>query len=179
MKIAVYCGSSFGQDPGIQEEARQLGSWIGTQGHTLVYGGGKVGLMGLVSGAVLQAGGTVIGVIPEFLHTPALTRTDCSQLIVTADMAERKRRMEELADACIALPGGTGTLEEISEVMAQLKLGQYDKPVLLLNWHGFYEPLKQQLQRMTVAGFLPADCLERIRFVPDVREAVTCFSQHL
>lgn len=170
MKVAVYCGSTPGSSSRTMQAALELGSFLGGNGHTLVYGGASIGLMGAVSGAALKAGGRVIGVIPEFLHKPDRTRTDCTQIIVTKTMAERKTRMEELADAFLALPGGVGTLEEVAEVVCLGKLHQHQKPCLLYDIDGFYQPLKTQMQQMIGWGFLTREDIGLVHWPQDLDE---------
>ena len=131
MNITVYLGASAGNDPALAEAVRELGSWIGANGHHLVYGGSRSGLMGLLAQSALDAGGTVTGVEPQFFIQQELQHDGLTELIVTRDMAERKTKMIELGDAFIAFPGGTGTLEEIAEVMSRVSLGQLDAPCIL------------------------------------------------
>ena len=131
MNITVYLGSSEGNDPELKRSVRQLGSWIGANGHTLVYGGSKSGLMGELAESVLEAGGEVIGVEPRFFVEMGLVYPAITQLITTETIAERKVKMAELGDAFIAFPGGTGTLEEISEIMSMSALGRLDAPCII------------------------------------------------
>ena len=124
MNITVYLGSASGNHPGYAQEVIKLGTWIGKSGHRLIYGGSRIGLMGELAEAVLQAGGEVIGIEPGFFVDSCLQHDGITQLIVTETMAERKEKLIAYGDAYIAFPGGTGTLEEISEVMSQVRLGQ-------------------------------------------------------
>ena len=164
MNIAVYLGASEGNDPAFKVAAAELGAWIGRAGHRLVYGGSKCGLMGVLAGAVLEAGGEVIGVEPQFFVDGCLQYDDITQLIVTEDMAQRKAKMIELADAFIAFPGGTGTLEEISEVMSKLSLGHLDAPCIVYDLDGYYEGLKALLARMIAAGLSTPEKQRGIHF---------------
>lgn len=155
--ICVYCGSRPGRDPAHMEAAQILGHAIAKSGHRLVYGGGTKGLMGAVARAVLDAGGHVTGIIPEFLMDMEATRQslgDLSELIITKDMHERKHLMFERADAFVTLPGGIGTLEEIVEIMTWGQLGRHEKPMVLANVNGFWKPMLELLDHMTDAGFL-------------------------
>ncbi len=170
MKIAVYCGSTFGNDPEMMRLTQELGKMIAEGGHSLVYGGGKIGLMGVVSQAVLDGGGEVIGVIPEFLNGQDRRRDNCTHMTVTRSMAERKTLMEELADAYIALPGGAGTLEEISEVISLSKLNRHQKPCILFDIHEFYQPLKQMMDRMIEDDFLSKEDLRRVYFADSIEK---------
>jgi len=149
---------------------QELGKMIAEGGHSLVYGGGKIGLMGVVSQAVLDGGGEVIGVIPEFLNGQDRRRDNCTHMTVTRSMAERKTLMEELADAYIALPGGAGTLEEISEVISLSKLNRHQKPCILFDIHEFYQPLKQMMDRMIEDDFLSKEDLRRVYFADSIEK---------
>jgi uncharacterized protein (TIGR00730 family) len=151
--VCVYCGSGPGTDPAFIEAARQFGRAMAESGVRLVYGGGKVGMMGAVSEAVLQHGGKVTGIIPEFLVAKEHARKS-ADLIVTRDMHERKRKMFEMADAFVAMPGGVGTLEEIVEQITWVQLGRHKKPVLLANIEGFWDPLCALLEHMRTLEFI-------------------------
>lgn len=140
MHITVYLGASCGTDPHLAQAVRELGAWIGAAGHTLVYGGSKTGLMGLLAQSALEQGGSVIGVEPECFMAQDLQYDGLTQLIVTRSMAERKAKMIHLGDAFIAFPGGTGTLEEITEVMSQVSLGQLSAPCILYDLDGLLLP---------------------------------------
>lgn len=157
--ICVFCGSSFGHNPRFSDEARALGTLIGQQGLTLVYGGGNVGLMGLLAEAAMKEGGTVIGIIPVKLFE-MVEQMELSELLVVKDMHERKAMMQDKADAFIALPGGIGTMEELFEVWAWRYIGYHTKPVGLLNTDGYYNTLLEFLQKMTSEGFMKNEILE-------------------
>ncbi|MEY3899419.1 MAG: hypothetical protein RI962_574 [Pseudomonadota bacterium] len=152
--LCVYCGSASGHDAAYADSARALGLEIARRGMSLVYGGGHVGLMGVVADAVLAAGAEVTGVIPSALMDSEVGHTRLTKLHVVKDMHERKALMAELADGFIALPGGIGTLEELFEVMTWLQLGYHRKPVGLLNTMGFYDDLLGMLNKQRDAGFL-------------------------
>jgi uncharacterized protein (TIGR00730 family) len=152
--VAVYCGSRFGDCPAFADAARALGAWIGNAGSTLVYGGGRVGLMGVVADAALSAGGSVVGVIPQALMDREVGHTGLTEMHVVQTMHERKRLMAERADAFVALPGGIGTLEEMYEVWSWQQLGYHDKPVALLNVDGYYDALLEFNRVMRVRGFV-------------------------
>lgn len=153
-RVCVYCGSNFGTDPAFREAAASVGSLLAQQGRGLVYGGGSVGLMGVVADAVLAGGGEVIGVIPRKLVQLEKEHRGLSKLIETDTMHERKRLMMEHADGFLVLPGGYGTLEELFEVIAWLQLGFHSKPIGLLNVAGFYDAMLVQLDHMTEKGLL-------------------------
>ena len=142
MNIAVYCGSSCGNNPQYIEAARTLGRWIGENGHTLVYGGASKGLMGELADAVLKAGGRVTGVLPRVMLIQERKHMGLTEYIETSSMAERKTKMIELADAFVALPGGIGTLDEITEVMTLASLGIIKGPIVLYDAGGYYQPFR-------------------------------------
>ncbi|MTI41938.1 TIGR00730 family Rossman fold protein [Fulvivirga lutimaris] len=152
--ICVFCGSSYGAEKIYEEQAKTLGQLIASQGLQLVYGGGKVGLMGVIADEVLKQGGKVIGVIPEFLKDKEVGHPNLTEMHIVKSMHERKQLMAELSDAFIAMPGGLGTLEEVAEISTWVQLELIKKPVGLLNVNGFYNALIQQLDLMTSQGFI-------------------------
>ena len=147
-QVCVYCGTGTGEDPAYAQSATTLGKALARAGITLVYGGGSIGLMGTLARTVLDHGGRVTGIIPDFLRERERMLEDVTELIVTADMHERKMAMFERADAFVALPGGIGTLEELVEQLTWAQLGQHEKPVLLANIAGFWQPLIDLLEHM-------------------------------
>ena len=170
MNITVYLGANEGNDPFLKETVRELGAWIGTNGNTLVYGGSKSGLMGELAESVLQAGGKVIGVEPQFFIDAGFVYDEITELITTKDMSERKAKMIELGDVFIAFPGGTGTLEEITEVMSKVSLKQLDAPCILYNLNGYYNSLKALLAHMIEAGLSSKERQEGIYFAESLDE---------
>lgn len=152
--ICVFCGSSFGNNPAYKEAAQSMGTTLAEKGVTLVYGGGNVGLMGVVADVALGAGGEVIGVIPEALVEREISHQNLTQLHVVGSMHERKALMAELSDGFVALPGGNGTLEEFFEVLTWAQLGEHHKPCGLLNVDGYYDPLLEVLDHAVREGFL-------------------------
>ncbi|WP_084367685.1 TIGR00730 family Rossman fold protein [Rhizobium sp. RU36D] len=155
--ICVYCGSQPGRDKAYIESGRALGRSIAAHGARLVYGGGTKGIMGAVASGVLSNGGSVTGIIPEFLVDMEATRHSLGQLdelIVTADMHERKHKMFERADAFVTLPGGIGTLEEIVEIMTWAQLGRHAKPMVFANINGFWDPMLELIRHMRDQGFI-------------------------
>ena len=152
--ICVYCGSNAGSKPAYTERAIALGDRIAKEGLQLVYGGGNVGLMGIVADAVLAAGGEVVGVIPEQLVNWEVAHKGVTRLEVVANMHERKKRMFDLSDAFVALPGGFGTLDEMFEMLTWRQLGIGDKPCAFLDVEGFYTPLMGMIDRMVEERFL-------------------------
>lgn len=172
MNVTVYCGSNTGDDPRFAEAAHELGSWIGCCGHTLVYGGSSVGLMGILSKAALEHGGAVIGVEPNFFIEAGVAQHELTELIVVNTMNERKAKMIELGDIFVALPGGVGTLEEISEIMVRVRLNLTAAPCFFLNVDGFYDPLIALLENMIDKGFMPGFCWSDYLFPKTVNELV-------
>src|SRR6201987_820646 len=152
--VCVYCGSSAGADPAFAAAARTLGKILADNGVRLVYGGGSIGVMGALAASVLAHGGSVTGIIPEFLVDKEHTLGGAREIIVTRDMHERKRVMFERADAFVALPGGIGTLEELVEQLTWAQLGRHRKPILLATIAGFWDPLCELLDHMNALGFL-------------------------
>ncbi len=152
--ICIYCGSGSGADPAFEAAAIELGRVLAAEKIRLVYGGGSLGLMGATAKACLAAGGEVTGIIPQFLVDREVSLLDVSELIVTADMHERKRLMFERSDAFVALPGGIGTLEEVVEQMTWAQLGQHAKPIMLANIAHFWDPLVQLLHHMNQNAFI-------------------------
>ena len=153
-RICVYCGSSPGDEPVFAEVAAALGRAMAADGIGLVYGGGDVGLMGIVARAVLEGGGHVTGIIPDFLKRRENMLDDAQETIVVPDMHTRKRLMFDRSDAFVALPGGIGTLEELVEQMTWAQLGRHEKPILLLDVNGFWKPLLTLIAHMRQHGFI-------------------------
>jgi uncharacterized protein (TIGR00730 family) len=182
--ICVYCGSNTGGDPEFASAAKALGHMMAVAGIRLVYGGGSVGLMGILARTVLSAGGVVTGIIPQFLKDREVMLGEVSDLVVTSDMHERKRIMFERADSFLALPGGIGTLEEVVEMMTWAQLDRHAKPILIANLKGFWNPLVELFRQMAREGFvskaflgghaeLPVKFVDRIEdVIPALRAAV-------
>ena len=168
MNITVYLGANEGNDPRLQKSVEELGAWIGSSGNALVYGGSKSGLMGAI--AVLQAGGEVTGIEPQFFIENELQHDGLTKLIVAKDMSERKAKMIELGDAFIAFPGGTGTLEEIAEVMSKVSLKHMNAPCILYNLNGYYDDLKALLAKMIDKGLSSKERQEGICFAENLDE---------
>lgn len=170
MNITVYLGANAGNDPSLQAAVRALGTWIGESGNTLVYGGSKSGLMGDLAESVLTAGGKAIGVEPQFFIDAEVQYDGLTELIVTRDMTERKSKMIELGDAFIAFPGGTGTLEEIAEVMSRVSLKHLDAPCIIYNLNGYYDGLKALMQHMIEMDLSSDERQEGIYFAENLAE---------
>lgn len=158
--ICVYCGSNTGASPAYTEAAEELGRALARDRVRLVYGGGSIGLMGIVARTTLAHGGSVTGIIPQFLKDREVMLKEVSELIVTNDMHERKRAMFERADAFVTLPGGIGTLEEVVEIATWAQLEQHAKPIVMVNVAGFWDALVSQFDRMARDGFLAKDFID-------------------
>ena len=181
--ICVYCGSGPGTDPAFVEAARQFGRTLAESGVGLVYGGGSLGLMGALATAVLDHGGNVTGIIPDFLIAREQMLARAQEVVVTRDMHERKRNMFERADAFVALPGGIGTLEELVEQLTWAQLGRHRKPILIANIKQFWDPLLALLEHMKSLAFIRSDLLveflvvERVEdILPKLRTAAKALS---
>ena len=170
MNITVYLGANEGKDATLKMAVRELGTWIGESGNRLIYGGSKSGLMGELAESVLQAGGEVIGVEPQFFIDMEYQYDEITELIVTKDMTERKTKMIELGDVFIAFPGGTGTLEEIAEVMSKVSLKHLTAPCILYNLNDYYDGLQTLLRHMTEMGLSSPERQEVIYFAKDLSE---------
>ncbi|MGH7154113.1 MAG: TIGR00730 family Rossman fold protein [Acetobacteraceae bacterium] len=166
--VAVFCGSYPGDDPAFLTAAADLGRGLAAAGLRLVFGGGSIGLMGALADAALAAGGRVTGVIPEFLTHREVAHAGITEMIVTDSMHARKRRMFELADAFVALPGGLGTLDETAEIITWRQLGLHDKPVLLCDVLGSAQPLLHLIETAIDRGFAQASALELFEIMPGV-----------
>ena len=156
MNITVYCGAAEGKDPEFIARARELGAWMAGEGHTLIYGAGNSGMMGAVSDALMEGCGRAVGVTPRFFILAEETRSDLDEVVISDDMAERRKWMIEHGDAFIALPGGMGTLDEITEVMTYKRLGllgKVNKPVMIYNVNGYYDRFFSFLDDMLDQGF--------------------------
>ena len=168
--VCVYCGSRSGSEPGYVLAARQAGQAIGQRGWQLVYGGGRVGLMGTVADAVLASGGRVVGVIPQKLREREVDHTSLSEIHIVDTMHQRKQMMAERADVFLALPGGIGTLEELFEVWTWRQIGYHDQPIGLLNVGGFYDGLLAFLRHTVSNGFLEQTQLDSLHVGTDADE---------
>ncbi|MDO3664342.1 TIGR00730 family Rossman fold protein [Acinetobacter higginsii] len=176
--ICVFCGSSLGNDPIYQQMAEVTGQAIAAQGKTLVYGGGRSGLMGVVANSALQAGGRVIGVIPDALVDRELAHTGLTELHIVKNMHERKTKMAELSDAFVALPGGAGTLEEIFEQWTWSQLGIHQKPCAFLNVDGFYDGLIQMIQGSVERGFSQERFVDKLIVAEQIEDILMAFSNY-
>jgi uncharacterized protein (TIGR00730 family) len=168
--MCVYCSSSDAVDPTFFDSAAQLGALIARRGWTLIYGGGRIGLMGALARAVHQNGGQVIGVIPEALRAKGLAYPAADELVVTRDLRERKAVMESRADAFVGLPGGFGTLEELLEIVTLKQLKFHTKPIILVNTRGFYDPLRHMFERIYQERFAKPDYRQLYHITSDTKD---------
>ena len=176
--VCVYCGSNPGTRPVYAAAAKAMGAAIARRGLTLVYGGGKVGLMGILADSALAAGGHVVGVIPEFLALKEVAHPGLSELRVVASMHERKAVMAEISDGFIALPGGIGTMEELFEIWTWAQLGQHRNPCGLLAVGGYYDGLVAFLDRMAADGFVSAEHRAMLRIADDADALLDTFEAY-
>ena len=167
-RLCVYCGSSGAVDRQYREAATELGARLAAAGIGLVFGGGRVGLMGLLADAALAGGGEVIGIIPSRLRDAELAHRGATELVVVESMHERKRLMAEKADAFAILPGGIGTLDEMFEILSWKQLGLHGKPILLADIGGYWTPLRALLDDIVKKGFARPETRELLRVVPTV-----------
>jgi uncharacterized protein (TIGR00730 family) len=156
-RVCVFCGSREGSSPSYVEAARRMGKTLARRGLGLVYGGGRVGLMGVLADAALDEGGEVVGVIPDTLVTREIAHAGLTKLYVVGTMHERKKLMADLSDGFVALPGGYGTLEEFLEVLSWAQLSIHEKPCALLDVNGFWKPLSTLFDEAVAEGFVPPD----------------------
>jgi len=179
--VCVYCGSSGRGPESHHEAARRLGTMLAENGIRLVFGGGHVGLMGVTADATLAAGGEAIGIIPDFLQDRELGHNGCTELIVTDSMHSRKQKMAELADAFAILPGGLGTLDETFEIITWKQLRLHDKPIVVVDVDGYWEPLRLMVEHMIAQRYLrPAqrNLFQVVRSVDEVLPALRAMPTH-
>src|SRR6516165_9682516 len=176
-RLCVYCGSAGGFDEKYRKAAKELGTRLAAAGIGLVYGGGRVGLMGLLADAVLAGDGEVIGIIPSRLRDAELAHPGATELIVVETMHDRKRLMAEKADAFAILPGGIGTLDEMFETVSWKQLGLHDKPILLVDIDGYWAPLRALLDHIVVNGFARPQTRRLLNVVPSVAALMAALSE--
>jgi uncharacterized protein (TIGR00730 family) len=176
-RLCVYCGSSGRVDEVYRAAATRLGTMLAQAGIELVYGGGRIGLMGLLADAAIAHGGRVVGIIPGHLHDHEVGHAGVSELVVVGSMHERKRRMFEMSDAFAILPGGLGTLDETFEMITWKQLGLHDKPILVIDVAGYWAPLKALTHHLVDQGFAAASTLELFRIVPRVEDVLPALAE--
>jgi uncharacterized protein (TIGR00730 family) len=173
MNICVFCGSATGINPVYAEAAKELGQSMASSSIRLIYGGGNIGLMGIVADAVMNNGGEVTGVIPDFLLRREVGHRGITTLEVVDSMHQRKKRMADLSDAFIAIPGGWGTLDELAEILTWRQLGLINHPIGLLNLNNFFTPLLQQMVTMVGEGFLREENLDFLKIGNSPKEVLS------
>ena len=175
--VLLFCGSSKGNDQQIVDMAYSLGKYMAENNYRLIYGGGNVGLMGIIANSVMQHGGEVIGIIPEFLMVREVGHVDVTEFFVVKSMHERKALMCDKADLILAIPGGFGTFDELFEMLTWLQLGLHTKPIGLLNFNGFFDLLLKQLDHMVEKGFLRPSNRDLILVKEDYIEMMEALNQ--
>ena len=175
--LCVYCGSSGRGRDSHHEAAQRLGRLMAEAGVRLVYGGGRIGLMGLIADAVLQGGGEVVGIIPRFLDQVEVGHSGVSRLVVTENMHERKEKMAELSDAFVILPGGLGTLDETFEILTWKQLQLHDKPVLIVDVDGYWQPLVDLVDRMIEENYAKPEHRALFQVVASVDEVLPALAE--
>ena len=167
-RLCVYCGSAPGHDERYRAAARELGASLAQAGIELIFGGGRIGMMGVLADAVLTAGGRVVGIIPDRLRSREVAHQGATELIVTGSMHDRKRLMAERADAFAILPGGIGTLDETFEILTWRQLGLHDKPIFLVDVAGYWQPLRALLDHLAAQEFTASLVPRLLQIVPDI-----------
>ena len=170
--VCVYCGSSSNTRASHRQAAAEFGTLLAAEGVSLIFGGGRVGLMGLAADATLNSGGRVIGVIPEFLAAREVAHTKCTELHTTVTMHERKQQMADLSDAFVILPGGLGTLDEMFEIITWRQLSLHQKPIIIANIDGYWDPLEKLIQNMFSENYITIDYNNLITFVSCIAEVL-------
>ncbi len=176
-RVCVYCGSAGAVDARYREAARELGQRLAEAGIELVFGGGRIGLMGILADAALAARGRVVGIIPGRLRDAELAHPGVSELVIAGSMHDRKRLMAERADAFAVLPGGIGTLDEMFEIVTWRQLGLHDKPVFVVDVDGYWQTLRRLLDHLVAQGFAASLAPRLLEFVPDVGALMTALTQ--
>ncbi|OGG95235.1 MAG: Rossman fold protein, TIGR00730 family [Candidatus Lambdaproteobacteria bacterium RIFOXYD2_FULL_50_16] len=177
-RVCVFCGSAMGTRPEFEGWALSIGSWIAENGFGLVYGGASVGLMGVLANACLTQGGQVTGVIPKHLAKEEIVHPGLQNLLEVDNMFDRKSIMLKYSDLFVVLPGGFGTLDELFEVVTLAQLKQHDKPVILFNGEGFFDPLLMQLNQMVVSGFIKEKYLALLHIAKDLQSLFALIRKH-
>ena len=172
-KVAIFCGSSIGMDEVYAQAAKHTGELFAERGIDLIYGGGGIGLMGVVANTMMEKGAHVTGVIPKFLATKEIANNEITELIVVDTMHERKAIMSQMSDAVLVLPGGIGTLEEFFEVFTWGQLGLHQKPIAILNVKGFFDPLIELIDHMRSQGFLRSEHFDMLLVSDSLEEILS------
>lgn len=178
MKICVYGASSSTLEKVYYDECEKLGKLLARNNHGLVFGGGREGLMGAIARGVHSEGGEIIGIAPKFFDEPGILYENCTELIFTETMRERKQLMEEKSDACLVLPGGIGTFEEFFEMLTLKQLGQSERAIIILNTKGYYENMQAMLEHAVENGFVSRNCLELYSFADTPEQAISALKNY-
>ncbi len=176
--LCVFCGSSVGVDPVYKEAAIQMGTYLAENKINLVYGGGRIGLMGVLAETVLKNGGTVTGIIPKFLSTKEIRHDGLTQCFEVDDMHTRKQMMYQLSDAFVAMPGGFGTLDELFEIITWHQLALHEKPIAIYNVHGYFNPLLSMVETMQTQKFIPIDFQNYLKSDTSLDGVLTLLGAH-
>lgn len=179
MNICVFGASGRELEEGYYAEAERFGALLAQRGHTLVFGGGREGLMGAAARGAHENGGAVIGIVPRFFDEPGIIYEHCSELVFTETMRERKQLMEERSEACVVLPGGIGTFEEFFEMLTLKQLGRSDRAIAVLNTMGYYEPMGLMLENTARQRFMSRACLELYAMVSTPEEALDYIASYV
>lgn len=179
MRICVYGASSSSLEKIYYEESERLGEMLAKNGHGIVFGGGNNGLMGAIARGVKRADGEIIGIVPKFFDMPGIVFEDCTELVYTETMRERKQLMEEKSDACLVLPGGIGTFEEFFEMLTLKQLGQSERALVILNTNGYYEHMQALLEHASNNGFMSKNVLELYSFSNTPEEALAAIENYV
>lgn len=179
MRVCIYGASSSTLDKIYYDEAEHLGELLARNGHGIAFGGGREGLMGAIARGMHANGGEITGIAPKFFDEPGILYENCTELLFTETMRERKQLMEEKSDACIVLPGGIGTFEEFFEILTLKQLGQSERAIVLLNTNGYFEPMQALLQHAADNGFMSKNCLELYSFADDPEGAVNALTNYV
>lgn len=179
MNICIFGASGRELEESYYAAAELLGSLIAQQGHTLVFGGGREGLMGAAARGAYENGGRIIGIVPKFFDEPGIIYEHCTELVFTETMRERKQLMEEHSEACIVLPGGIGTFEEFFEMLTLKQLGRSDRAIVVLNTNNYYAPMQQMLENTARQRFMSRGCLELYELADTPEQALECIARYI
>ena len=179
MNICIFGASGRELEESYYAAAELLGSLIAQQGHTLVFGGGREGLMGAAARGAYENGGRIIGIVPKFFDEPGIIYEHCTELVFTETMRERKQLMEERSEACVVLPGGIGTFEEFFEMLTLKQLGRSDRAIVVLNTNNYYAPMQQMLENTARQRFMSRGCLELYELADTPEQALECIARYI
>lgn len=179
MNICIFGASGRELEASYYAAAELLGSLIARQGHTLVFGGGREGLMGAAARGAHENGGGIVGIVPKFFDEPGIIYEHCTELVFTETMRERKQLMEERSEACIVLPGGIGTFEEFFEMLTLKQLGRSDRAIVVLNTNDYYAPMQQMLENTARQRFMSRGCLELYELADTPGQALECIARYV